>query len=105
MGSFTGVTINKQHGGLVRETDTSDRVILLVCGGTAIAGKLAHYKPVELKAVSDLEALGWDEAMDATNKELVHYQVDEVFRLSPEKTLWLMLVPVSYTHLTLPTIA
>lgn len=93
MGSFTGVTINKQHGGLVRETDTGDRVILLVCGGTAIADKLTHYNPVELRAISDLEALGWDEAMDATNKELVHYQVDEVFRLSPEKPLFLMLVP------------
>lgn len=93
MGSFTGVSINKQHGGLVRETDTSDRIILLVCGGTAIAGKLVHYKPVELRAVTDLEALGWDEATDTANKELVHYHVDEVFRLSPEKTVYLMLVP------------
>lgn len=93
MGSFTGVSINKVHGGLVRETDTSDRIVLLVCGGTAIAGSLVHYKPVKLNALTDLEALGWDEAKDTANKELVHYQVDEVLRLSPEKPLWLMLVP------------
>lgn len=93
MGSFTGVAINKMHGGLVRETNTSDRTILLVCGGTPIEGKLSQYTPVELRALADLEALGWDEAMDASKKELVHYQVSEAFRLSPEQALWLMLVP------------
>lgn len=29
MGNFTGVIINKVNGGLVRDTDTSDRIILL----------------------------------------------------------------------------
>lgn len=93
MGTFTGVGINKVHGGLVRETDTSDRVVLLVCGGTALAGKLVNYKPLRLDAVSDLEALEWDEAADIKNKELVHYHVSEVFRLSPERSVYLMIVP------------
>ena len=30
MGNFTGVIINKANGGLVRDTDTSDRVILTI---------------------------------------------------------------------------
>ena len=39
MGNFTGVIINKVNGGLGRDTDTSDRIILLVGGGSAI-GKI-----------------------------------------------------------------
>lgn len=93
MGTFTGVGINKMHGGLVRETDTGDRVTLLVCGGTALPGKLVNYRPLRLDAVSDLEALEWDEAADLKNKELVHYHVSEVFRLSPERPVYLMIVP------------
>lgn len=93
MGTFTGVGINKMHGGLVRETDTGDRVTLLVCGGTALSGKLVNYRPLRLDAVGDLEALEWDEAADLKNKELVHYHVSEVFRLSPERPVYLMIVP------------
>lgn len=103
METFTGVGINKVHGGLIRETDASDRVVLLVCGGTAIAGKLTDYQPVRLDALSDLEALGWDETTDATNKELVHYHVSEVFRLSPERSVHLMLVPKTEKVSTLLT--
>ena len=94
MGNFTGVSINKVNGGLVRDTDTSDRVILLVVGGSEI-GKLEYYKPEALNDITDLEALGWDDTIDLENKELVHYHTSEVFRLSPERSLYLMLVPKS----------
>ena len=33
--------------------------------------------------------------IDLENKELVHYHTSEVFRLSPERSLYLMLVPKS----------
>ena len=72
MGNFTGVIINKVNGGLVRDTDTSDRIILLVVGGSEI-GKLEYYKPENLNDITDLEALGWDDTIDLENKELVHY--------------------------------
>ena len=94
MGNFTGVIINKVNGGLVRDTDTSDRIILLVVGGSEI-GKLEYYKPENLNDITDLEALGWDDTIDLENKELVHYHTSEVFRLSPERSLYLMLVPKS----------
>lgn len=102
MGTFTGVGINKVHGGLTRDTDTADRVVLLVCGGTAIDGKLTDYKPVRLDALNDLEELGWDEEVDLQNKELVHYHVSEVFRLSPERAVYLMIVPKTEKMSTLP---
>ena len=88
MGNFTGVIINKVNGGLVRDTDTSDRIILLVVGGSEI-GKLEYYKPENLNDITDLEALGWDDTIDLENKELVHYHTSEVFRLSPERSLYL----------------
>ena len=69
MGNFTGVIINKVNGGLVRDTDTSDRIILLVVGGSEI-GKLEYYKPENLNDITDLEALGWDDTIDLENKEL-----------------------------------
>lgn len=81
------------HGGLVRATDTSDRTVLLVCGGTAIPGKLENYKPVYLNSLYALEQLGCTEATDTANKELLYYHASEVFRLSPERELWVMVVP------------
>ena len=93
MNAFNGVIINKRHGGLVRATDTSDRTVLLVCGGTAIAGKLENYKPVFLNSLYALEQLGCTEDTDTKNKELLYYHTSETFRLSPEKELWVMVVP------------
>lgn len=81
------------RGGLVRATDTSDRTVLLVCGGTAIPGKMENYKPVFLNSLYALEQLGCTEETDAANKELIYYHISEAFRLSPEKEFWLMVVP------------
>jgi hypothetical protein len=90
--SFKGITINKVQGGLVRSGETSDRTILIVCGATAVAG-LAHYATLELQSIEDLEALGITEATDLSAGELTHYHVDECFRISPDRSLHLMLVP------------
>lgn len=91
--SFNGVIINKVRGGLVRASDTSDRTVLLVCGATAIPSKLEDYKPVKLNSMQALEQLTWTEETDSTNKELLYYHASEVFRLSPERELWVMVVP------------
>lgn len=93
MNAFNGVIINKMHGGLVRATDTGDRTVLLVCGGTAIPGKLENYQPVFLNSLYALEGLGYTEATDTANKELLYYHASEAFRLSPERELWVMVVP------------
>jgi len=93
MGTFTGVNINKLKGGLVRESNIQDRTILLVIGGTAIAGKLVHYKPVKLTEISDLENYGYNATLDDTNSEMIYYHIDEYFRLSPDQPLWVMIVP------------
>lgn len=92
MEAFNGVIINKVNGGLVRESDTGDRVVLLICGATA-TDSVPNYKPVKLNSIEALEQLGVSEDTDKTNKELLYYHCSEAFRLSPERELWLMTVP------------
>lgn len=92
MEAFNGVIINKVNGGLVREGDTGDRVVLLICGATA-TDSVPNYKPVKLNSIEALEQLGVSEDTDKTNKELLYYHCSEAFRLSPERELWLMTVP------------
>lgn len=92
MEAFNGVIINKVNGGLVREGDTGDRTVLLVCGATA-TDPLPNYSPVKLNSIEALEQLGVNAGTDKTNTELVYYHCSEVFRLSPERELWLMTVP------------
>lgn len=90
--SFEGVIFNKTQSGLTKG-ETADRVCVLLCGAIPVAGRLEHYKQVELRQIEDLEALQVTEASDLTNKELLHYHVSEFFRLSPESRLWLVIVP------------
>lgn len=92
MEAFNGVIINKVNGGLVRESDTGDRVVLLICGAAA-TDSVPNYKPVKLNSIEALEQLGVSEDTDKTNKELLYYHCSEAFRLSPERELWLMTVP------------
>lgn len=101
MEAFNGVIINKVNGGLVRESDTGDRALLLICGATA-TDNLPNYKPTKLNSIEALEQLGVSEETDNTNKELLYYHCSETFRLSPERELWLMTVPkaIKATELT-----
>lgn len=101
MEAFNGVIINKVNGGLVRESDTGDRILLLICGATA-TDNVPNYKPTKLNSIEALEQLGVSEETDKTNKELLYYHCSETFRLSPERELWLMTVPktIKVTELT-----
>ncbi len=91
--SFTGPEINKLNGGL-GGGETSDRVAVFVAGADAIAGTLEQYKAYELLQIEDLEARGGiTEETDAAKKELTHYHLSEVFRLSPETSVNIITVP------------
>ena len=92
MEAFNGVIINKVNGGLVRESDTGDRVVLLVCGATA-SDKLPNYKPVKFNSIEALEQLEYSMETDKSNKELLYYHCSETFRLSPEREMWVITVP------------
>jgi hypothetical protein len=89
--SFKGPEINKLNGGL-GGGETSDRVAVFVTGADAL-NTLEQYKAHELLQIEDLEARGITEKTDETNKELIHYHLSEVFRLSPETSVYIITVP------------
>lgn len=90
--SFQGAVINKLDGGL-GGGETADRVAVLVVGGAAIADKLELFKAYELLQIEDAEVRGITEETDTANKELSYYHLSEIFRLSPETRVHLIVVP------------
>ena len=91
MSDFNGIEINKIGGGLGRRNPVADGTMALIAGGVA-TGSLALGTVAKLIQLSDAEDLGIDASYDANNGILVHHHISEFFRLSPDGTLYLMLV-------------
>ena len=87
MGNLQGTQINKIDGGLGRQTETNDSVVLLVGAVPVGSASIAHNKAVKLIQTKDAENLKINESYDANNKVLAHYHISEVFRLSPNATV------------------
>jgi hypothetical protein len=96
MSDFSGIKINKIGGGLGRRSPSTDSIFGLVLGGVAASG-LALSTPAKLIQLSDAEDLGITAAYDSTNEILVHHHISEYFRLNPNGTLYIMLVPQTAT--------
>lgn len=94
--SFKGPIITKLNGGLRGQAKNTDAAFGLICGGVAAAG-LALNTPLKLIQLSDAEDAGIDAAYDAANDVLVHYHIEEFFRLCPTGTLYIMLVAQATT--------
>lgn len=98
--SFEGVTVNKLNGGLGRSNPADDNVFAL-CYAVAV-DKLppgtSHYKPVKLLQERDAEQIGFTESFDANHDLLVHHNITEFFRLSPDAVLYLILCPDQLTY-------
>jgi hypothetical protein len=90
--TFIGAQINKLDGGL-GGGETSDRVAVLVAAGDTNAGILEQFMAYELLQIEDAEMRGISAASDVANKELTYYHLSEVFRLSPETRIHLIVVP------------
>jgi len=94
MSAFTGVNINKINGGL-GGAESPDRVAVMVLGCGAIASTLEVNKAYRLLQLSDAEALGITPERDNAENRLDHYQISEVFRLSPDTIIHLIAVPTN----------
>lgn len=92
--SFKGAVINKLDGSL-NPGSTPDRVAVLIAGGVAVEGKLELDKRYELLQLQDAEDLGITEDYDSANKTPLHYNLSEIFRLSPETTVNLIVAPMA----------
>ncbi len=105
MGNLDGTNINKIDGGNGRLSGTNARVFLLVSAMAFAQSTLVANTPVKLIQTKDVEGYGVNEAFDANNKVLAHYNVSEVFRLAPEATLHFLPVAANSTiAATIPTI-
>ena len=93
--SFNGADINKLNGGLSRKVG-SDRTICLIAGLT-LAGSMEYNKAYELLSIETAEGLGITVSSDDTNGELTHYNLSEMFRLSPDTTFYLIAVDKTKT--------
>ncbi|MRM84514.1 DUF2586 family protein [Riemerella anatipestifer] len=93
MGHLQGVQINKIDGGLGRETDTNDAVVLLVGSIPVGSASITHGTAVKLIQTKDAEDLGINESFDANQKVLAHHHISETFRLAPNATVYFL--PVS----------
>lgn len=91
--SFAGANINRLNGGLGRTT-TSDRVVVLVAGMALPAG-MAYNTKYELLDITTVEDLGVTASTDDVNSELTYYHLQEMFRLAPESTFWI--IPIDKT--------
>lgn len=84
---FEGVKIFKAQGLLNRTEQNTDAVMGLVVYLPAFPAGLNANDIVEAIQLSDIEAVGLDAAFDANNNILLHYHVEEFFRLAPEGKL------------------
>lgn len=92
--TFIGAQVNRLNGGLTGG-ETSDRVAVLVTAGAGTPGKLELFKKYELLQIEDAEYLGITAESDADNKVLTYYHLSEIFRLSPETSVNLIMVPTA----------
>ena len=91
---FKGPIVNKIGGNLGGREKNTDKTYGLICGGVAVANKIAIGQIVELLQADDAKNYGIDAAYDANHKVLVRYHIDEFFQYCPDGILFLMLVPV-----------
>lgn len=86
------VNFTLTDGGLGRRSPSQDMVRGLIIHGIAVSGGIQLGDCHEIKALSDADDLGIDNAYDAANGVLVRYHLEEFFRLNPSGTIWIMLV-------------
>lgn len=95
--ALSNVIINKTTGNLGRRSPSEDGISGLICTGVNVMAGLQYDTPYELRSINDLESLGVDAAYDSTHKVLLHYHVDEFFRMSPSGRLFILVMPQSET--------
>ncbi|MFD2566080.1 DUF2586 family protein [Pseudotenacibaculum haliotis] len=90
MAQLKGVGVNKLDGGLGRRNPSTDNVVALVAAMPVVGLGVNLNEATELLQISDAETLGIDAAYDANNTVLVYHHISEIFRLSPDATVYLI---------------
>ncbi len=85
--------IQKTNGGLGRRMPTEDGVSGLLVQGVAVSGGVQLYTTYRLESIDDSISIGITSDYDTNNDIIVYEHIKEFFRLNPDGTLYLMLVP------------
>lgn len=91
--ALSKVKIIKGNGGLGRRNPSTDGVSGLITTGVAVASKLALGTTYELNSLDDAAVLGINAAYDTTNSVLVYEVLEELFRINPDATVFLLVAP------------
>ncbi len=104
---MNNIVITKTNGGLGRRNPSKDGVSGLLANGVSIVGGAQLNTVYKLGSESDALSLLIDESYDTSNGVLVYEHIKEFFRINPDGTLYLMLLPqnTSYKDMLDPTIA
>lgn len=104
--SFEGPSIIKRQGGMGRSNPSVDGVFLLIYPIASVDKPVGidHNKIYELSQIETAEELGLDAAFDANYLLLVHHNISEFFRLSPEGKLLFMAVAPSSPYAILQNV-
>ncbi len=94
--ALPSVNINQLSGGLGRTSPNEDGVVGFVAHGVATVDYVLGTVN-KIYSIKGAEAVGIDAAYDLTNEVLVHYHLNEIFRLNPNAEVWFMLVPQATT--------
>jgi hypothetical protein len=98
--AFEGVIINKIDGSLGNRQPNTDGTTILFTSAVEIADDFEYGNAYEFVTLKQAEDLGLTAAYDASNDELVHYEIEEFFRLSPDATL--IVVPTDWENIDGP---
>ena len=96
MAQLPGVTINKLQGGLGRRNANTDNVVALVAYLPESIDSLPANQAKQLLQLSVAESAGINSSYDANNQSLVYHHLSELFRLSPDATVYLIPVDNNY---------
>lgn len=91
---MNGVTIQVVNGGLGQVAPSIDGVSGLIVGGLAILGGAQFNTVYQFFSLADAESLLITSDYDQSNAVLVHHQISEFFRMSPNGELWFVMVPL-----------
>lgn len=90
MAQLTGVAVNKLDGGLGRRNPSTDNVVALVIAMSLDGLDLEQNQAKKILQVADAERIGVNASYDANNTVLVYHHITEIFRLSPDATVYLI---------------
>jgi len=90
MAQLTGVAVNRLDGGLGRRNPSTDNVVALVAAMSLSGLDLVENQAKKLLQAEDAESAGVNASYDANNTTLVYHHISEIFRLSPDATVYLI---------------